>query len=74
MRFGAWNLELTITFMSRFVQYLKDTQSELKHVSWPTRNQAVAFTALVIIISLLTAIYLGAFDWLFTYLVETFVI
>ncbi len=67
-------MELTITFMSRFVQYLKDTQSELKHVSWPTRNQAVAFTALVIIISLLTAIYLGAFDWLFTYLVETFVI
>ncbi len=60
--------------MSRFVQYLKDTQSELKHVSWPTRSQAIAFTALVIVISIVTAAYLGAFDWLFTYLVEKYII
>jgi preprotein translocase subunit SecE len=60
--------------MSRFVQYLKDTQSELKHVSWPTRQQAIAFTILVIAISLLTAVYLGAFDWLFTYLVEHYIL
>jgi preprotein translocase subunit SecE len=60
--------------MSRFVQYLKDTQSELKHVSWPTRSQAIAFTALVIVISVATAAYLGAFDWLFTRLVEQYII
>ncbi len=60
--------------MSRFVQYLKDTQSELKHVSWPTRAQAIGFSALVILISLGVAVYLGAFDIFFTYLVKTFVI
>ena len=60
--------------MSRFVQYLKDTQSELKHVSWPTRPQAIAFTALVIVISIGTAAYLGAFDWLFTGIVEQYII
>ncbi len=60
--------------MSRFVQYLKDTQSELKHVSWPTRRQAILFTVLVVIISLVTAAYLGAFDALFTYLVETYIL
>lgn len=60
--------------MSRFVQYLKDTQSELKHVSWPTRPQAIAFTALVVVISLATAVYLGAFDELFTYLVNQYLI
>ncbi len=56
------------------IQYFKETQTELRHVSWPTRGQAIAFTALVIIISLLIAVYLGALDYLFTYLVNTFVL
>lgn len=60
--------------MSRLIQYVKDTQSELKHVSWPTRPQAIAFTILVIVISLLTAAYLGAFDWLFTHIVENYIL
>lgn len=58
----------------RFIQYLKDTQSELKHVSWPTRAQAIAFTALVVVISLAIAAYLGAFDLLFTRILDMFVI
>ncbi len=60
--------------MSRFVQYLKDTQTELKHVSWPTRKQAVIFTIIVVCISIATAAYLGALDWAFTWIVESFVL
>ena len=60
--------------MSRFVQYIKDTRSELHRVSWPTQAQTVGFSVLVIVISLLTAAYLGALDEAFTYLVETFVL
>jgi preprotein translocase subunit SecE len=69
MGFLIW--EIT---MSSFIQYIKDTQSELKHVSWPTRSQTIWFTVLVIVISLLTAVYLGAFDQLFTHIVKTYVI
>lgn len=57
-----------------FIQYLRDTKGELTHVSWPTRKQAVAFTILVIILSVLTAIYLGAFDTLFTTLIKNFIV
>lgn len=60
--------------MSSFIQYIKDTQSELKHVSWPSRGQAMAFTILVIVISLLTAVYLGAFDQLFTHVVQEYIL
>jgi len=60
--------------MANFTQYLKDTRSELKHVNWPTRKQAIIFTILVIVVSLLTALYLGFFDWLFTHLLQRFVI
>ncbi len=60
--------------MSRFVQYLKDTQSEIKHVSWPTRHQTILFTVLVVVISVAVSAFLGVFDGLFTYIVETFVL
>ncbi len=51
---------------NRFIQYLKDTRGELRHVSWPTRSQAIVFTALVIVISVVTAFLLGFFDFVFT--------
>ena len=46
--------------------YLKETRSELKHVSWPTRKQAIILSSFVIGISLLTAIVLSLFDYAFT--------
>ncbi len=60
--------------MSRFVQYLKDTQTELKHVSWPTRRQAIIFTCIVIAVSVAVAAYIGALDWAFTWVAETFIL
>ncbi|MBL4644316.1 MAG: preprotein translocase subunit SecE [Candidatus Pacebacteria bacterium] len=52
--------------MKRFIQYVKDTQAEMKHVSWPTQRQTTTFTILVIIISIVISLYLGAFDYFFT--------
>lgn len=46
-------------------QYLKDTQGELKHVSWPTQKQTIYFTIVVIVVSIFTAVFLGFFDLLF---------
>ncbi|MBV22342.1 MAG: preprotein translocase subunit SecE [Parcubacteria group bacterium] len=60
--------------MMRLINYIKDTKGELKHVSWPTRRQAFIFTILVIAISLFTAAFLGLFDFIFTFLLENFVL
>ena len=49
-----------------FTDYIKETRGELKHVSWPTRKQAIAFTAIVIVISLGLSLYLGLFDYIFS--------
>ncbi|MFT5831900.1 MAG: preprotein translocase subunit SecE [Candidatus Paceibacteria bacterium] len=51
--------------MDRFANYLKATASEMKQVKWPTRQTAFFYSVLVIIISVLTALYAGAFDYLF---------
>lgn len=52
--------------MKRFVEYIKAVRSELTHVSWPTRSQAILYTLLVIVISIFVAVLLGAFDFIFT--------
>lgn len=56
--------------MSAFTQYLKDTRAELRHVAWPTRTQTIVFTSLVIAVSVFVSAYLGAFDYLFTSILE----
>lgn len=58
--------------MSRLTEYLKETKGELKHVSWPTKNQAILFTVIVVVFSAIVAIFLGAFDYLFTLGVKLF--
>ena len=60
--------------MASLTQYLKETQAELQHVNWPTQNQTIAFTVLVILISLLVAVLLFAFDTIFITLLEKFII
>lgn len=56
---------LTKYAMSRFIDYLKDTQVELRHIAWPTRKQAIVYTALVIGISVMIGLIVGLFDFLF---------
>lgn len=52
--------------MAGIGQYLKDTQGELRHVAWPTNTQTIVYTVLVAVISVVIALYLGFFDYLFT--------
>lgn len=56
--------------MSRLGNYLRDTATEMKHVSWPTQSQAMVYTALVILVSAIVALLLGGFDYLFTNLLD----
>ncbi|MBI5139821.1 preprotein translocase subunit SecE [Candidatus Nomurabacteria bacterium] len=49
----------------KIVEYLKETKMELKHVIWPSRNQTFFYTVFVVILSLVTAYFLGIFDFLF---------
>lgn len=52
--------------MQTFINYLRDVRAELTHVSWPSRAQTVGYTALVVGIVIVTALILGAADFIFT--------
>jgi preprotein translocase subunit SecE len=53
--------------------YIRDTRAEFKHVKWPSRGQAIAYGVIVVIFSLSTAIFLGAFDFVFSKLLKLFI-
>jgi preprotein translocase subunit SecE len=52
--------------VSRFRRYIQEAWSELKKVSWPTRQQVTNLTILVFIVSLVVGAYISALDFVFT--------
>ncbi len=57
------------SFASRF-KFFGETVSELKKVVWPTRQEATRLSVMVIIVSVVVAVILGAFDFGFSALVQ----
>lgn len=47
-----------------------DIISELRKVTWPTRQETINLTVVVIVISLLFGLVLGAADFAFSWAVE----
>ena len=47
------------------VKFIKEVITELKKVTWPTRQETVKLTAVVIAISLIVAFFIGSLDALF---------
>jgi preprotein translocase subunit SecE len=62
----------------RVKTFFEEARVEFRHVNWPTRTEAARLTGVVIGLSLALAVFLGAFDYLFTqaiaYLAERAVI
>jgi preprotein translocase subunit SecE len=52
--------------MKRFVQFFKDSYAELRRVVWPSREQVISSTQVVIVSLVLFGIALGALDLIFT--------
>ena len=48
------------------VRYLKETRAELRKVTWPSREEAVNLTLIVVAVTAAMAAFLGAVDYLFS--------
>ncbi|MEK7579605.1 MAG: preprotein translocase subunit SecE [Patescibacteria group bacterium] len=51
-------------------EFLKDVKVELKKVSWPSREETVRLTGVVVLISVALAAFLGLLDFLFVTLLN----
>lgn len=50
--------------------YIMEVRAEMRKVSWPTKERTIKDSALVIAASLVTAVFMGGADALFSYLVQ----
>lgn len=60
--------------MAKITQFLKEAKAELMKVNWPTREQTINYTLIVIGISLAVAIFLGGLDYFFEFLLKIFIL
>ncbi|HBY96492.1 MAG: preprotein translocase subunit SecE [Ardenticatenaceae bacterium] len=52
------------------VVYLRQVRSELGKVVWPTRDQALNLTGVVLAVTVVMSLFLGGLDFIFARLVE----
>jgi preprotein translocase subunit SecE len=52
------------------VRFAQESWSELRKVTWPTQEQVIRLTLLVIVISFAVSLYIFAFDNVFHLLVD----
>ena len=58
----------------RLIKYLKVVRIEAKKVNWPTRQEALKYTLIVIGISVSVAIFLGTLDFIFTLILNKIIL
>lgn len=56
------------------VVFLKEVRDELKKVVWPTRDEIIRLTGVVVLVSLLVGLFLGGADFILTKLFELVII
>lgn len=54
--------------------FIKDARIELKKVTWPTREETIRYTITVILISAVVSLFLGGLDYVFQFVLNTFVL
>ncbi len=53
--------------------FLKETQVELTKVTWPKQQEVIRLTIVVVLISVMIGLFIGALDFIFTKIIETVV-
>ncbi len=53
---------------NRVTQYLRETRAELRKVVWPSREEAINLTGIVVATIIAMSVFMGFFDYVFTLL------
>ena len=61
-------------FLSKIITYLKEVRVEMKKVNWPTRQETLKYTLIVVGISVAVAVFLGSIDFIFITFLNKFIL
>ena len=60
--------------MNKLIKFIQEAKEELMKVNWPSKKQTLNYTMLVVAVSLAVAGFLGGLDYIFSYILKTFII
>jgi preprotein translocase subunit SecE len=66
-------LEEDKALIGNIVQFIRETRQELKKVSWPSRNELMDSTTVVIFTTFLMAAFVGVIDFVLSILIRFFI-
>jgi len=56
--------------VAKAIQFLLEVRGEVKKVTWPSKKEALGGTAVVVVVVLIMAVFLGLVDVLLSKIVE----
>jgi len=59
---------------NKLTQFLKEAKAELMKVNWPTKQQTINYTLLVIGISIAMAMFLGGLDYILEQILNNYIL
>lgn len=63
-----------MNFIQKTQIFFKEVYVELRKVSWLSRSQVLRYTLIVLVFTVIIAAFLGGLDYLFSSLIQKFVI
>ena len=58
---------------TKLIIFFKEVKVELKKVNWPTRQETIKYSLMVVGASAVIAFFLGGLDFLFTIIINRFI-
>jgi preprotein translocase subunit SecE len=55
--------------LQKFKKFLKEVNSELRKVTWPTKDELIGSTIVTIVVSCIVALFIGIVDRILTFAV-----
>jgi len=49
--------------VQKLIKFLKEVRNELNKVTWPTKNEIIGSTIVVVIVSIIMSIFIGIIDF-----------
>ncbi len=56
--------------LEKVKKYLKETLAELRKMSWPTKQELIGSTIVVVVVSLIVAVFIGIVDRILVLIVK----
>ena len=53
--------------------FLKEVRLEMKKVNWPSRKETIKYTLIIVGVSLSVAVFLGGLDYIFSTILNKYV-